>query len=124
MTNIKNIEQSKVLMKAFNNACITLNYSNDEKSKLLGVNELTLTQNMQKGFLPNTKTYEVQLHFIKMYCSLFTMSGGDSDLMFHWFHFENQVLSGVPASLCLSLDGLLKVIQYLDRMQGINRFTD
>lgn len=113
-----------MLIKAFNNACITLNYSNDEKSKLLGVNELTLTRNIQKGFLLNTKTYEMQLHFIKMYCSLFTMSGGDSDFMSHWFHSENQVLSGVPASLCLSLDGLLKIIQYLDTMQGINRFTD
>lgn len=120
MNAVKNDEQSVVLMKAFNNACVALGFGNTEKSKLLCINKSTLSRNVDKGFLPESKAGELQLHFIKLYRSLFAISGGDGEFMSYWFHTENQALNGVPAYLCLSIDGLFRINQYLDTMQNIN----
>lgn len=118
MNAVKNTDQSVVLMKAFNNACVALGFENTEKSKLLGVNESILSRNAEKGFLPRSKMGELQLHFINLYRSLFAISGGDGEFMLHWFHTKNQTLNGIPASLCLSIEGLFRTNQYLDAMQS------
>lgn len=107
-----------VLMKAFNNACETLNVSHCDKSKMLGVNASTLTRNANKGFSPDSKTGELQLHFVRLYRSLFAMAGGDVEFMRHWFATENTALNGSPATLCLKIEGLFRVNQYLDAMRG------
>jgi len=89
MSTVKNADQSVVLMKAFNNACVALGFGNTEKSTLLEMSESTLSRNADKGFFPESKTGELQLHFIKLYCSLFAISGGDGKFMSHWFHTKN-----------------------------------
>lgn len=121
MNAVKNANQSVVLMKAFNNACVALGFEKTERSKLLGVSKYILDQNVNKGFLPESKTGELQLHFIKLYRSLFAISGGDGEFMSHWFHTKNKTLNGIPASLCLSAEGLFRTNQYLDAMQNTNK---
>lgn len=109
---------SQVLMKAFNNACEALKLGTKERSQLLGVNRATLNRNVQRGFSPESKTWELQLHFIRLYRSLYAIAGGDSEFMFHWFQTENTALNGVPASICLKIEGLFRINQYLDAMRG------
>lgn len=110
--------QSEVLMKAFNNACDALKLGIKERSQLLGVNRATLNRNVQRGFSPESKTWELQLHFIRLYRSLYAISGGDSEFMYHWFQTDNTALNGVPASIILKIDGLFRTNQYLDAMRG------
>lgn len=119
MMNVKlKPDQSAILMKAFNNACSILNISNVQKGKILGVNASTLSRNTEKGFAPESKTGELQLHFIRLYRSLFAIAGGDNEFMNHWYHSDNKALNGTPATLCLSIDGLFRTNQYLDAMRG------
>ena len=118
MNKLLKPSQSEVLMKAFNNACEALKLSAKEKSLLLGVNRTTLNRNARTGFSPDSKTWELQLHFIRLYRSLYAIAGGDSEFMFHWFKTENTALNGVPALICLKIEGLFRINQYLDAMRG------
>jgi len=107
-----------VLMKAFNNACDVLKITQTDKSKILGVNASTLNRNTIKGFSPTSKTGELQLHFIRLYRSLFAMAVGDIEFMRHWYTTGNKALNGTPATLCLKIEGLFRANQYLDAMRG------
>jgi len=118
MNTLSKPEPSAVLMKAFNNACQILNVTNVQRGKILGVNASTLSRNVNKGFAPDSKAGELQLHFIRLYRSLFAIAGGDNAFMNHWFHTDNKALNGTPALLCLSIDGLFRANQYLDAMRG------
>lgn len=110
--------KSEVLIKAFNNACEALNLSVKDRAAMLGVNRATLTRNIHKGFSAESKEWELQLHFIRIYRSLYAIAGGDSEFMSHWFNTENDALNGVPSLICLKMEGLFRTNQYLDAMRG------
>ena len=118
MSTVQKADKAAVLMKAFNNACDELGISAVDKSSMLGVNASTLSRNALKGFSPESKTGELQLHFIRLYRSLFAIAGGDAEFMRHWYATHNNALNGVPAVLCLSIEGLFRSNQYLDAMRG------
>lgn len=111
-------EQGAVLMKAFKNACQHLGVSNEEAGDILGVNKSTLNRNSISGFPLNSKTNELQLHFVRLYRSLFAIAGGDLDFMKHWYRTDNDVLNNVPAALCTRIGGLIRTTEYLDAMRG------
>lgn len=111
-------DESAVLNKAFNNACQALSVSNAQAGRILGVNASTLSRNAAKGFSPTSKTGELQLHFIRLYRSLFAIAGGDIDFMNHWFGTNNKALGGIPSQLCERVDGLVRTNDYLDAMRG------
>ena len=118
MSNAHKADKSAVVMKAFNNACEAMGVSTADKSNMLGVNASTLSRNTVSGFAPQSKTGELQLHFIRLYRSLFAIAGGDNAFMQHWYHTNNKALNGTPAQLCLSIEGLFRTNQYLDAMRG------
>ena len=118
MSAVEKSDPSTVLMTAFNKACAELNVSREDKSDILGINKSTLSRNVGTGFSPQSKTGELQLHFIRLYRSLYAISGGDSAFMNHWFNTENKALNGSPADLCRTIQGLFSVNQYLDAMRG------
>ena len=41
-------------------------------------------------------------------------SGGDTDFMSHWFNTKNTAFNDIPAVICKSTDGLLKIKGYLE----------
>lgn len=118
MNAVAKADPSMVLMAAFNKACVALNVSREDKSDILGINKSTLSRNVETGFSPQSKTGELQLHFIRLYRSLYAISGGDPAFMKHWFSTENKALNGSPAMLCRTIQGLFSVNQYLDAMRG------
>ncbi len=112
------IDEHIVVLKAFSNACKELGISRDEASLIVGVDKATLNRNKNKGFDPQSKTGELCLQFVRLYRSLFAISGGDHSFMRHWFNTHNKSLSGKPVELVLSILGLMQVNQYLDAMRG------
>jgi hypothetical protein len=119
-SNLVGLQNDKagVLMKAFKNACQHLGVSNEEAGDILGVNKSTLNRNSLSGFPLNSKTSELQLHFVRLYRSLFSIAGGDFDFMKHWYRTDNEVLNNVPAVLCTRIEGLIRTTEYLDAMRG------
>ena len=118
MSALQQPNASTTLMKAFNNACDSLGITREVKSKILGVNISTLSRKNLIGFDETSKTAELQCHFIRLYRSLFAISGGDNAFMNHWFTTENKALNGTPALLCQNIEGLFRTNQYLDAMRG------
>ena len=110
--------ESYVLFKAFNNACKKLGISRDEASQIIGVDKATMSRNKQKGFSPDSKTGELCLQLVRVYRSLFAISGGDQAFMRHWLRSGNEALSGIPAELIATISGLMSVNAYLDAMRG------
>jgi hypothetical protein len=109
---------SQLVMKAFVNACDSLSISREVICKMLGVNPATYSRNKSSGFSQNTKTYELQLQFIRLYRSLYALAGGNSDFMQHWLTTQNKAINGIPEQLVQSIEGLIRTNEYLDAMRG------
>jgi uncharacterized protein (DUF2384 family) len=122
MAALANIKESKdratVLLKAFNNACSELGVNKVTAGKIIGVNRSTLTRKEGTGLDTESKSSELSLHFIRLYRSLFAISGGDQGFMRHWFTTPNSALGGKPADLVQSVQGLMQTNDYLDAMRG------
>jgi hypothetical protein len=111
-------DNAGILMKAFNNACSELGVNKTQAGKIIGVNRSTLSRKEISGFAPDSKQGELSLHFIRLYRSLFAISGGDKGFMRHWFNTCNTELAGIPADKVQSVLGLIQTNEYLDSMRG------
>jgi len=118
LTSRSEVNPNLVLFKAFNNACSELSISRDQAGKVLGVDKATLSRNKNKGFDPNSKTGELCLHFVRVYRSLYAISGGDNNFMRHWLSSHNTALGDSPLNLIFTIVGLIRVNEYLDAMRG------
>jgi hypothetical protein len=67
---------------------------------------------------PDSKPGELALLLIRAYRALFALVGGDSAVMRHWMHTENLHTGGVPAEQIRSVQGLTRVVEYLDAIRG------
>lgn len=68
--------------------------------------------------VPEDKTGELALLLIRCYRSLFVLVGGDGEPMRHWMHTANRHTGGVPAEQVRSVQGLTRVVEYLDAIRG------
>jgi uncharacterized protein (DUF2384 family) len=122
MSALANIKESKdratVLLKAFNNACAELGISKALAGKIIGVNRSTLSRKEGIGLGLESKSSELSLHFIRLYRSLFAISGGDQGFMRHWLNTPNSALGGKPLELVQTVQGLMQTNDYLDAMRG------
>ena len=67
---------------------------------------------------PSSKSGELALLVIRAYRALYVLVGGDGRQMKHWMHTPNRHLGGVPAELIRSVQGLNRVVEYLDAIRG------
>lgn len=106
-----------VLMKAYYNATKALGLTTQVQAEMLGIHRTTLTRNMNKGLLSNPKACELQLHFVNIYRALYALTGGEQQVMRHWFYTHNQSLRATPKECCKNIHGLLRTAQYLQLVQ-------
>jgi hypothetical protein len=66
----------------------------------------------------DSKSGELALLLVRCYRSLFVLVGGDAAQMKHWMHTDNAHTGGVPAEQVGSVEGLARVLGYLDAMRG------
>ena len=67
---------------------------------------------------PRSKPGELALLLIRLYRALYALVGGEPAAMRHWMRTENQHTGGVPAEQIRSVQGLVRVVQYLDAIRG------
>ena len=67
---------------------------------------------------PASKSGELALLLIRAYRALYVLVGGDAKQMKHWMHTANHHVGGVPAELICSVQGLSRVVEYLDAIRG------
>ena len=103
-----------VLTKAFLNAGKGLGLSQADLGRIVGKDRSSLG----RGLGPSSKAGELALLLIRCYRSLFVLLGGQTRDMRHWMHTQNRDTGGVPAQQVQSVQGLSRVVEYLDAIRG------
>ena len=109
-----NPDERTVLSKALLNAGKTLGLSQTELGEIVGRDRTSFA----RGLEPASKSGELALLLIRCYRSLFALVGGRPKDMRHWMHTLNRDTGGVPAEQIKRVQGLTRVVEYLDAMRG------
>ncbi|WP_071872659.1 MbcA/ParS/Xre antitoxin family protein [Atopomonas hussainii] len=108
-----------VLAKAVLNMREALGLSQQELADILGVHRTALTRMQQNHVLRHdSKTGELALLMIRVYRSLFALFGGQHSDMQHFLRTPNNHLLGVPLQQMQQVQGLVRVVDYLDAIRG------
>ncbi|WP_263141096.1 antitoxin Xre/MbcA/ParS toxin-binding domain-containing protein [Pseudomonas sp. RIT-PI-AD] len=112
-------EADEVLAKALLNTREHLGLTQQELAAIVGVHRTALTRWAESGGLrPQSKTGELALLLIRAYRSLFALFGGSPEDIRHFLRTENRHLDGVPLDLMRQVQGLVRVVEYLDAIRG------
>ena len=103
-----------VLSKALLNAGRLLGLSQAEIGEVVGKDRSSIV----RGLDPATKSGELALLLIRCYRSLYVLVGGEPADLRHWMQTRNRDTGGVPAQQVRSVQGLTRVLEYLDAMRG------
>jgi hypothetical protein len=103
-----------VLSKALLNAGRLLGLSQSEIGAIVGKDRTSIA----RGLDPASKSGELALLMIRCYRSLHVLVGGEPKDIRHWMHTRNQDTGGVPAEQVRTVQGLARVVEYLDAMRG------
>jgi hypothetical protein len=108
-------DPSRVLASALVSAGKELGLTQAELGSVIGRERTALARGQLE---PESKPGELALLLIRAYRALFALVGGDRDAMRHWMHTENLHTGGVPAVQIRTVQGLTRVVDYLDAMRG------
>lgn len=107
-------DPKETLRKALLNAGKALGLAQVDLGTVVGRDRSAL----HRGLEPSSKPGELALLLIRAYRSLYVLVGGNPQDMRHWMHTENRHTGGVPAEQIKSVQGLVRVVEYLDAMRG------
>ena len=90
-------------------------------AKTLGVSEATVSRlkSGRRRIEPAEKAFELAALFVRLYRSLDALTGGDDAVSARWMANDNTALAGTPVTLIQSVEGLMRVIQYLDDRRAV-----
>lgn len=112
-------DPAAVLCKALFNASEQLTLNQEELGKVVGINRTGISRLKQSGTLdPVSKRGELALLLIRAARALFALSGGNEDWIRHFMRSNNKLTGGIPAEQMQSVQGLMRVITYLDAIRG------
>lgn len=100
-----------VLAKAVLNAAEQLNLDTESLSVILGIN---LRLSNKPELEPTSEPGNRAILLIRIYRSLYALTGGDLDWMQHFMKSPNTATGGIPSEQVKTYAGLLKVLQFLD----------
>jgi hypothetical protein len=108
-------EARRVLSTALVNAGKELGLTQQNLGQIVGKDRTALSRG---GLDPQSKSGELALLLVRAYRALFALTGGDREAMRHWFQTENLHTGGVPSEQVRSVQGLMRVVEYLDAIRG------
>ncbi len=107
-----------VLAKALLNTREQLGLTQQELADIVGVHRTAISRWAEGGLRVHSKTGELALLLIRVYRSLFALFGGNLTDMQHFLRTDNRHLDAPPLSLMLQVQGLVRVVEYLDAIRG------
>ena len=108
-------QPSQVLGQALVRAGKELGLTQAELGVVVGRDRTAISR---QSLDPASKSGELALLLIRAYRALYVLVGGEPKQMKHWMHTANQHVGGVPAELIRSVQGLNRVVEYLDAIRG------
>ncbi|VAW84629.1 hypothetical protein MNBD_GAMMA18-2069 [hydrothermal vent metagenome] len=108
-----------VLAKAVLNASLQLGLKQADLAAVLGIHRTAVSRLKSLPSLdPKSKQGELALLLIRVARALFALTGGDNDWIQHFMQTSNKVTGGVPAEQIKSIQGLMRVLQFVDGVRG------
>ena len=108
-------EQADVLAEATLNACRALGVDQKTLARIIGRDRSSISRH---GIPPESKAGELALLLIRLYRALHVLVGGEARQMRHWMRTENRHLGGTPLARIQKVEGLIRVVNYLDGFRG------
>lgn len=112
------VDADAVLAKALLSTREQLGLTQQELADIVGVHRTAINRWADSGLRPQSKTGELALLLIRAYRALFALFGGNLQDMQHFLRTENRHLAGVPLLLMGQVQGLVRVVEYLDAIRG------
>ena len=122
--SVKSIELDSrsdlVLTKATIKAAELLGVKNVDLAKVIGISESQVSRicNGEKTIAYGSKTAELALIFIRIFRSLDALVGNNDQNRLKWMDSFNRGINGVPIHSIQNVEGLIKVVNYLDGMRA------
>ncbi|MDR7024651.1 antitoxin Xre/MbcA/ParS toxin-binding domain-containing protein [Pseudomonas peli] len=107
-----------VLAKALLNTREQLGLTQQELADIIGVHRTAISRWAEGGLRVHSKTGELALLLVRVYRSLFALFGGNLTDMQHFLRTDNRHLDAPPLSLMMQVQGLVRVVEYLDAIRG------
>ena len=108
-------DAASVIAKALLNAGKELGLTQATLGAVIGKDRTAISRS---GIDPDSKAGELALLLIRAYRALHVLVGGDGGQMRHWMRTENHHVGGIPAERIRTVQGLLRVVEYLDAIRG------
>jgi len=113
------LDGAEVLTKALRSAQRRLGLRNRVLARVLGTSEASVSRlNRGRVMEPAGTEGQLALLFLRMFRSLDTLVGGNEERARLWLHADNQHLGGAPVERIQTIEGLVRVVDYLDGMRG------
>lgn len=112
------VDADRVLAKALLNTREQLGLSQQELAEIVGVHRTAISRWAENGLRAGSKSAELALLLIRIYRSLFALFGGDLADMRHFLRTFNHHLQDEPLRLMHQVQGLVRVVEYLDAIRG------
>lgn len=120
-TALVQADPAAVLSKALVRAAAELSLSQASLARVLGVSAATVSRLVAgRSLSPDSKEGELALLLLRAHRSLLAIVGGNAEAASRWFAAPNRGVGGRPAELVQRVDGLVRVVTYLDAMRGRN----
>ncbi|RTZ58918.1 MAG: XRE family transcriptional regulator [Gammaproteobacteria bacterium] len=107
-------DRGAVLTKALLNAGKAMGLSQAHIGSIIGKERTAL----HRGLNPDSKSGELALLLIRVYRDLYVLMGGKPADIRHWVKTGNLHTGGIPAEQMKTVQGLNRVLEYLDAMRG------
>jgi hypothetical protein len=117
-----NEEHARVIAKAFLRAGARLEVSSRILGQVIGLSEASISR-MRAGdaklLAQGTKPRELATLFLRLYRSLDAIVSGDDSVSAQWLRNRNTAIGDVPLNAIQSVQGLVRVIDYLDARRAV-----
>lgn len=110
-------EPGRVVLDAARRAAELLGLSQAQLSRVLGMDASTLSRRLTagRGLVEGSREYESALLWIRLFRGLHAVVGGQDATARAWLTSPNLAFGGQrPRDLIESMEGLVRVVQYLD----------
>ncbi|WP_119343855.1 MbcA/ParS/Xre antitoxin family protein [Facilibium subflavum] len=107
--------EKQILGKATLNAAVKLGLTQKMLERIVGRDRSSI---YRSGIDPKSKEGELSLLLIRCYRSLYALMGGDEQNIKHFMKTENTMTFGIPAQQILTIQGLVRLVGFLDAMRG------
>lgn len=113
-------DESAVLSRSTVRAAQLLGLSQRTLARVLGISDATASRLFASRYLlsrDRAKEWELALLFVRLFRSLDAL-WGHGDAARTWLASENMALGAAPLELLGSIQGLVRVVEYLDSARG------